>query len=98
MRTNRKALIVKNITIEVINSIISSIAMGDEINLTPEDIQIFKIWRNDDYFMANYNMILTSDLFPTVREGEIPQEGEIYSSRKNEKELLINVRVGRRTK
>jgi len=91
----RKALIVKNITIEVINSIIGSIAMGDKINLTPEDIQIFRIWRNDDYFVANYNMILTSDLFPIVREGEIPQEGEIYFSRKNENELLINVRVER---
>jgi len=87
-----KALVIKNITIEVINSIVNSIAMGDKINLTPEDIQIFKIWRNDDYFISTYNMILTSDLFPIVREGEVPREGEIYFSRKNENELLINVR------
>ena len=94
MKVNKiKALIIKNITIEAINSIICNIAMGIKINLTPEDVEIFRIWRNDDYMSPDYNMILTSDLFPIVREGERPQEGEIYFSRKNENELLINVRT-----
>lgn len=92
-KNRRKALIIKDISIDALNGIISSIAMGDKINLTPEDIQIFKIWRDDDYFATRYNMILTSDLFPIIREGEIPQKGEIYFSRKNKDELLINIRT-----
>jgi len=94
MKTNkRKALIIKNITIEAINEIIYSIASGDKFNLTPEDLQIFRIWQEHDFMSGMYSMILTSDLFPIVKEGEIPREGVIGFIRKNEKELFINIRT-----
>ena len=94
MKTNkRKALIIKNISIEALNGIVNDIATGDKINLTPKDLQIFRIWQEHSYMSGMYNMILTSDLFPVVKGGEIPREGMINFSRKNENELLINVRT-----
>ena len=67
-------LLLFNVSLEILNSILTKLIEGASI--VPEDLQIFRMGEHHNY-LSGYYLIMSSDIFPLVKEGERVKEGII---------------------
>jgi hypothetical protein len=73
-----KALLLR-ITVEMLTELL----FNTNYKILPEDTNIHSIHKNQDFFTPQYSVILTSEQFPIVPEGSIPQDGKIHFDTEN---------------
>lgn len=71
-------LLIFYLHLEILNDVLTRMVKG--VRTLPEDLQIFKIGERESY-LGGYYLMMASNTFPLVNEGERCKEGVIEFNR-----------------